>query len=97
MSEKASIKVEWSTFDFDKDAEEKSCSLVNFNQRKGQIGGRVRFFAPGLRVPVLDKEQGARLMEGYEERSPPQYINYFYCYHYSFHGISVFNFHYLSG
>lgn len=28
MSEKASIKVEWSTFDFDKDEEEKKCPIL---------------------------------------------------------------------
>ena len=40
MSEKASIKVEWSTFDFDEDEEEER----NFNQWKRQIGGKVSIF-----------------------------------------------------
>ena len=69
MSEKASIKVERrSTFDFDKDEEEE-----NFNQWKGQIrGGSI--FLLWVWVRVLQKEQGARLMVCFEERSSPPHL-----------------------
>ena len=69
MSEKASIKVERrSTFDFDKDEEEE-----NFNQWKGQIrGGSI--FLLWVWVRVLEKEQGARLMVCFEERSSPPHL-----------------------
>ena len=71
MSEKASIKVERrSTFDFDKDEEDENFYILISG--KGTSGESI--FLLWVWVRVLQKEQGARLMVCFEERSSPPHL-----------------------